>query len=355
MKRLLSATALSSCLLCAPALAQTGQTAPNAPSTGPQASPAATGNVTDVASPSATPADQLQDIVVTAQRKSENLQHAAVAVSAVTGDTITNAGVTTPQALTTLVPALTVGSAGGSNTTFFIRGVGNFSVNGYTDPAVAFNYDGVYIGRQTSTSGVFYDLERVEVLKGPQGTLYGRNATAGAINVLPARPKLGELSGFVTASYGNYDAFNVQGAINLPVGEDGALRVAGSVVSHNGYESDGTADEKTQAFRVQLLGHLTPDLTVRVGFDYAHNGGRGPGGTYTGGYFFNRATNSYVFTPSGSIFRRVSSTRARRRIAKPRSPACPVGCLVRSIRRPTRKTTSTAPMPRLTCGPVQAR
>ena len=77
---------------------------------------------------------------------------------------------------------------------FFLRGVGNATVNAYSDPAISFNYDGVYIGRPSSTSGVFYDLQRVEILKGPQGTLYGRNATGGAINVIPNRPKLGDTS-----------------------------------------------------------------------------------------------------------------------------------------------------------------
>jgi outer membrane cobalamin receptor len=94
--------------------------------------------------------------------------------------------------------------------------VGNNTVNAYSDPAIAFNYDGVYIGRPSSTSGMFYDLARVEVLKGPQGTLYGRNATGGAINVIPNRPKLNSTGGEVSAGYGNYNWLTLQGAVNLP-------------------------------------------------------------------------------------------------------------------------------------------
>ncbi|MGN8001088.1 TonB-dependent receptor [Sphingomonas sp. 22176] len=239
----------------------------------------------------------LQEIIVTAQRKAENLQRAGIPVAVVTGDQLVSRGLTSSNELGNSVPSLSAQPQGGANTTFFLRGVGNFTVNGYSDPAVAFNYDGVYLGRATSTSGVFYDLERVEVLKGPQGTLYGRNATAGAINVLPTRPKLGENSGFVTASYGNYDAVNVQGAVNLAMGEHGALRIAGNVVSRDGYQNDGTSDEKTQALRVQLLTELTPDLTVRVGGDFSHSGGKGPGSTYSGRIVFNGTTNQFV--PSG--------------------------------------------------------
>nr|WP_225883602.1 Plug domain-containing protein [Sphingomonas aliaeris] len=132
-------------------------------------------------------AQGLTDIIVTAQRRSESLQRAAIPVDVITGDTLANSGVTTSGQLGQIVPSLAVQNNGGANTTFFLRGVGNFTVNGYSDPAIAFNYDGVYLGRPTSTSGVFYDLERVEVLKGPQGTLYGRNATGGAINILPLR------------------------------------------------------------------------------------------------------------------------------------------------------------------------
>lgn len=266
-----------------------------------QAHAQADGNGTAVATPQdggAAPDQRgLEEIIVTAQRKSENLQRAGIPVAVVTGDQLVSRGLTSANDLGQSVPSLNAQPAGGANTVFFLRGVGNFTVNGYSDPAVAFNYDGVYLGRPTSTSGIFYDLERLEVLKGPQGTLYGRNATAGAINVLPQKPKLGENSGFVTASYGNYDAFNVQGAVNVAMGEHGAMRISGNVVSRDGYQTDGTNDEKTQALRVQFMSELTPDLTVRIGGDYAHSGGKGPGSTYAGKLVYNGTSN--VFVPSG--------------------------------------------------------
>ncbi|WP_240610112.1 TonB-dependent receptor [Sphingomonas pokkalii] len=249
------------------------------------------------AAPPAADQQGLQEIIVTAQRKAENLQRAGIPVAVVTGEQLVSRGLTSSNELGNSVPSLAAQPQGGANTVFFLRGVGNFTVNGYSDPAVAFNYDGVYLGRATSTSGVFYDLERVEVLKGPQGTLYGRNATAGAINVLPTRPRLGENSGFITASYGNYGALNVQGAVNIAMGEHGAMRVAGNIVQREGYQTDGTSDEKTQALRVQFLSELTPDLTVRVGGDFSHSGGKGPGSTYAGRIAFNGTSN--LFVPSG--------------------------------------------------------
>jgi iron complex outermembrane receptor protein len=261
--------------------------------------PAPAGTEGDPVSVNSEPADGLADIVVTAQRRSENLQRAGLAVDVVTGDALVNSGLSSAGQLSQIIPALSVQQAGGANATFFVRGVGNFTVNGYSDPAIAFNYDGVYVGRPTSTSGVFYDLERVELLKGPQGTLYGRNATAGALNIIPARPRPGEFSGFATASYGNYDAVNVQGAVNVPLGDEGALRFAGNIVSHDGYLSDGTSDEKTQAFRVQMLGRLTPDLTVRLAADWSHSGGMGAGSSYAESFRFNPVAGAFVVTPSG--------------------------------------------------------
>ena len=138
----------------------------------------------------------LQEIIVTAQRKEENLQKAAIPVAVISSDALERAGVTTPQQLSALAPSLTAANTGGTGMSFFVRGVGNFTLSPTFNSAVAFNYDNVYISRPNATGGFFYDLSRVEVLKGPQGTLYGRNATAGAVNIIPNKPKFGEFSGF---------------------------------------------------------------------------------------------------------------------------------------------------------------
>jgi iron complex outermembrane receptor protein len=256
--------------------------------------------VQTVAAQTVEPAATLDEVVVTAQRREENLQHAAVAVDVASGEELAKSGLSSVLQLQQVSPSLNVSSSGGANSTFFIRGVGNFSTNAYSDPATAFSFDGVYIGRPSGTAGLFYDLERIEVLKGPQGTLYGRNATAGAINVLPARPKLGEFSGNLVASYGNYSAANVQGAINVPVGERAAVRFSGNVVDHEGYLSDGTSDEKVKAARLQLLDEVTSNLSVRIDADYTRVSGKGVGATYVarvGAY--DATTRRYSFTSTG--------------------------------------------------------
>lgn len=241
----------------------------------------------------------IQEIVVTAQRREETAQRAGIAIDVISGSDVLTQGITQPTDLGAIVPSLDVQAAGGANTSFFLRGVGNFTVNGYSDPAIAVNYDGVYLGRPTSTSGLFYDLERLEVLKGPQGTLYGRNATAGAINIIPAKPRLGETSGFATASYGNYDALNLQGALNAPFGDAAAVRVSGNLINRDGYLSDGTSDEETEAVRAQVLFEPTPDLAIRIAGDYAHSGGKGVGSSYAGRYAFNPMAGGYSYVPAG--------------------------------------------------------
>ncbi|MBN8814326.1 MAG: TonB-dependent receptor [Sphingomonas sp.] len=281
---LLIATAFGALMMGAPAYGQTKSDgdAPVTPNDGQSSQP-----------PNSA---QLGDIIITAQRKTENLQKAPVAVAVIGGDTISNAGITAPGRLQELVPALSIQPTSSGNL-IFIRGVGNFTLTSNSDPSTAFNFDDVYVGRPTSSNGVFYDLDRLEVLKGPQGTLYGRNATAGAINVIPTQPKLGELSGYATVGYGNYNALTAEAAINVPLGPNGALRVSGNYSKRDGYLKDGTSNDDTKAFRVQLKGELTSDLTVRATFDYAHVGGTGEGMVYIDKAVFN-GTN-FVITPSG--------------------------------------------------------
>ena len=250
--------------------------------------------------PVAAAADQtgLEDIIITSQRTAESAQKAPIAVAVVQPEELVRQNVTRAEDLSRIVPALVATASGGPNTSFFIRGVGNSTANSYSDPAISFNYDGVYIGRPNSTQGFFYDLQRVEVLKGPQGTLYGRNATGGAINVIPARPVIGQTSGEFQASYGNFNYIQGQAALNLPIGSRGALRLAGSINRHDGYLSDGTGDQNEYSFRAQVLAELTPDLTTRIGVDYSHQGGVGTGSYVYGTYAYTGPVTGYVFTPT---------------------------------------------------------
>jgi len=257
----------------------------------------------------------LQEIVVTAQRRSENLQRAALAVSAVTGDALISAGISDTASLGRVVPSLVVAPTGGSSTSFYIRGVGTLQGNAFGENPIAFNYGGVYVARPSAPVGTFYDLERVEVVKGPQGTLYGRNATGGAINVLPKRPRLGEFSGDLTLEYGNYDSKKGSGALNIPVGTSIAIRVAGQVVDRDGYLSDGYSDEVGQAARVSLLFKPEGDWSALLMADYFHQGGKGVGGVL--------APGAAVGNPSGFAYPGYAAPSLSARIggADPRSIA----------------------------------
>mgnify|MGYP003624616359 FL=1 len=248
------------------------------------ASPVSAQDTADADSDNAQRSGGLGVIVVTAQRKAESLQDAAIPINAATGDELALAGVTDATALNKIAPALYTTAGGGANAGYFIRGVGNFTNNGYTNPAVAFNIDGVYIGRPSSTIASFLDVAVVEVLKGPQGTLYGRNATGGAVNVIPTKPQLGEFSGNVSAGYGNYDAFNIEGAINVPIADSGALRVAATVNQHDGYNSDGTFDAKDFAIRGQFYAEPSDYFNFRMSMDYSTQKGVGAGTNIQGVY-----------------------------------------------------------------------
>ncbi|MBA2935753.1 TonB-dependent receptor [Sphingomonas sp. CGMCC 1.13654] len=222
----------------------------------------------------------IADIVVTAQRRNENLQRAAVAVTAVGSDELMRAGVSQPQDLTKLVPALKLAGVGGGGTQVTVRGVGNFAGNPYAEPAVAVNLDGVYLARSGGPDGLFYDLDRVEVLKGPQGTLYGRNATAGAINIITKKPTK-DLSLDASLEAGNYGLWRGMAALNVPVSPTLQVRASGTLTHRDGYSSDGYNDDKTQAGRLQLRWLPTARLSVLLVGDYEHVGGKGPNGVFS--------------------------------------------------------------------------
>jgi len=123
-------------------------------------------------------------------------------------------------------------------------------------------------------------VARVEVLKGPQGTLYGRNANGGSINVITNEAQLNETSGDFNVEYGNFNLSHTDGAVNLPIGDTAAIRIAANAVHRSGYLSDGTNDDVQQGGRVRFKWEPTDDLTLRLNTDYSHIGGDNGGYTY---------------------------------------------------------------------------
>jgi iron complex outermembrane recepter protein len=182
----------------------------------------------------------LQEIVITAQRRSENLQKVPIAATALGGRDLDGKAVTQLDDLQYASPSVSIGNAGLSNTVN-IRGVGLASGSPAVANGVAVYVDGLF---QTPTvnANQFYDIADVEVLRGPQGTLVGANSTGGAIFITSRNPSIGVTDGYVEFSGGSYDAWSTQGAVNLPVNDVLALRVAAEFTQHESfYHSIGPA------------------------------------------------------------------------------------------------------------------
>ena len=250
----------SACVVCSQPLAAQTAAAPAASQPG-----------------AATDASQIADIIVTAQRRDQSVQKAAVSLTAITGEAIRTANVVRADDLAVLAPSLAVASGGAARTQTYLRGVGSAGENSYAENAVAFNYDGVFVSSPGVVNGLFYDLARVEVLNGPQGTLYGRNATGGAINVIPHAPDY-TVSAGASVSYGNYNALQTDGFVNVPlVDQKLAVRAAFQTSQHDGYFNDGYGDNDVKSGRLQVLWQPGPDLKIKLGVDYSQRTGAGPG------------------------------------------------------------------------------
>ncbi|HWU03278.1 MAG TPA: TonB-dependent receptor [Novosphingobium sp.] len=194
---------------------------------------------------------QLEEIVVTAQRHASTAQKTAASISVMTGEQLAQQNATQVADVVRDVPAVSLNqSAKGGQ--IYIRGVGGGLDSQIGSPGIALNVDGRYQGQAAAALGALYDVARVEVLRGPQGTLYGRNATAGAVNILTNDPD-GKLGGAISAGYGNYNSRRVEAAINVPVTQTLWLRAAGVYDAHDGYLSNGLDSANSKGGRLKLL------------------------------------------------------------------------------------------------------
>ena len=227
------------------------------------------------ATESAPAPQELEEVVVTALRREQQLSKAPVAIAAVTGEQLVAEGVTTSRDLQNVLPNVSVGPAG-----FAIRGVASADFTEKGDPSTAYNMDGIYIARPTEQSLTLFDINRVEVLRGPQGTLYGRNATAGVVNVLANRP-IHQFEGSASAEYGNFNTNRLTGVLNTPLGEFADVRIAGTYNKHDGFTDthDGHSaldDQDDSGFRAGMQFSLGDRTTLYVAGDYerSHTNGQ---------------------------------------------------------------------------------
>lgn len=216
-------------------------------------------------------------IVVTARRRDESLFETPSTVTAVSGQTLRDSGVSDIQSIIAMTPnAVIQGDPSNFNTYINIRGIRQSDVQ--AEPNFGLYRNGVYNGGHRSNLGPMIDIERVEVLRGPQGGLYGRSAVGGAVNVVYAMPK-DELGGYASFRYGRYQRAEVEGAINLPVSNDFAVRAAGWLFDQNkGEFYNVTLDEeldKSRSSGIRLSARYTPgdDLEIIWSTEYSRNTG----------------------------------------------------------------------------------
>lgn len=221
----------------------------------------------------------VQDIVVTANRREENVQRASLSIAAIDSRELTARGVNDSQGLNNIVPGLRITYTSGQVQTY-IRGIGDASANAYTQSSVALNIDGVYLARSSVFGPIFFDVARVEVLRGPQGTLYGRNASGGAINVISNAPALSETSGMTSLEVGNFGLVRGQAVVNISDSDSFAIRAAVQATERNGYLTDGGSDDRSQALRVRAVWKPSDAVSLNVTGELAHIGGKGGGRVY---------------------------------------------------------------------------
>lgn len=216
------------------------------------------------------------EIVVTAQKRSESLQSVPVAVSVLSGEDLADASRPSIESAAQMVPSLNFLKSGTTlNQTIFLRGVGTatFSIAG--EPSVSTVVDGVVYARSGEAFSDMVDVAQIEVLRGPQGTLFGKNSSAGVVNITTQMPK-SELGGSVEASYFDRSEYRLKGAINLPLGQDLAARVTGFFGQYDGNIRNTTTNEWVNGYkhwgvRGQFLYEPSNNLRVYVAADYYKN------------------------------------------------------------------------------------
>ena len=207
----------------------------------------------------------LEEVIVTAQKRSESLQDVPVAVNAFSSETIQEAGINDTSDLAVMTPSLNANANSSPFTTrLTIRGIGTAQSDPALEPSVGMFVDGVFMSRSGLGTSDLTDVERIEVLQGPQGTLYGKNANAGAISIVTKRPNLDEFEGYLEASAGNYGMGKLTATASGPLGDALAYRLSGNMHQRDGYYDNAGLDDQNDADDWNLQGKLAWEPTDRL-------------------------------------------------------------------------------------------
>ncbi len=222
----------------------------------------------------------LQDIVVTAQKRSENLQNVPIAVTAVSADSLEKQKINNIQGLANSLPNVQINSFANSpdSAVFTIRGVGVSDADPYVGTTVSVVVDGVVVGVNTAALASLFDIERVEILRGPQGTLFGANTTGGVVNVVTKQPT-GEFGGEAQLTYGNYNRIEVNAALNFPITDNLAGKISVLHTGRDGYFTNiadgtnlGSVDLSTIRGYLRYDNHSNYNATLIAEYGRSRNG-----------------------------------------------------------------------------------
>lgn len=223
---------------------------------------------------------QIEEVVVTAEKRSESVQDVGLSISAFDENGMQRAGIDDVSRLELVVPGVNFAFAG-NDAKFNVRGANSTNTFADNTSIVGTYVDGVYKPRASQQSRAFFDVQRVEFLKGPQGTLYGRNTFAGALNLLTNRPNMDGVSGSIEAGYERFNTMKFEGFVNLPINDQLAVRLAGLVEDGNGYIENnagpnaGAPDD--QSVRASILWEPTENFDALVRYSRIRESGTTPG------------------------------------------------------------------------------
>lgn len=219
--------------------------------------------------------DLMEEILVTAQRRAESLQDVPVAVTAFNDEQLARLQVVETLDITRLVPNLIGANNTGLGTanTYSLRGLNNTESIATFDPPVGSYIDDVYVSRQNANNFAMFDIERIEVLRGPQGTLFGRNTTGGAVNVILKKPAE-EMGGFLEAGYGEFDRLSIRGSIDIPVNDRFLTKLSAYYIEDDGFVDnvttgeDGINSDENFGVRGAFRWLIDEDITWDLAIDY---------------------------------------------------------------------------------------